>query len=99
MLSPHAKEPAQRCQRLMKEIGNTGVAIIPAAPECTRTGDSHYPYRQDSDFYYLTGFNEPEAVAVLLPGRPQGEFVLFNRKRDPAQETWTGLRAGQTGAV
>jgi Xaa-Pro aminopeptidase len=99
MSSIKAMEFAQRRQELIQKIGSNGVAIVTAAPECIRNADGHYPYRQDSDFYYLTGFNEPEAVMVLLPGRPQGEFVLFNRKRDPAQETWTGLRAGQAGAI
>lgn len=94
-----ATEFAQRRRELMQKIGSNGIAIIAAAPESLRNADSHYPYRQDSDFYYLTGFNEPEAVMVLLPGRAQGEFLLFNRKRDQAQETWTGLRAGQTGAI
>jgi Xaa-Pro aminopeptidase len=64
-----------------------------------RNGDVDYHYRQDSDFQYLTGFDEPEAVAVLVPGRSQGEYVLFVRDRDPARETWDGARAGPEGAV
>jgi Xaa-Pro aminopeptidase len=64
-----------------------------------RNRDVEYPYRCDSDFYYLTGFAEPEAVAVLVPGRPQGEFILFCRERDPLMETWYGRRAGTEGAV
>lgn len=92
-------EYAQRRQLLMEKMGSNAIIIITAAPERIRNADSDYLYRQSSDFYYLTGFSEPEAIAVLLPKRPQGEFILFNRVRDPAQETWTGRRAGQKGAV
>jgi Xaa-Pro aminopeptidase len=88
----------QRRQQLMGKLGKNAIAIIASAPEAIRNGDGHYLYRQDSDFYYLTGFSEPEAIAVLIPGRSEGEFILFNRKRDPAQEVWTGRRAGQVGA-
>jgi Xaa-Pro aminopeptidase len=75
------------------------VAIIPAAPEATRSNDTHYRYRQDSDFYYLTGFDEPEAVAVVAPSRDEGKFTLFVRPRDAEQETWVGKRAGIEGAL
>ncbi|HEU5281564.1 MAG TPA: Xaa-Pro aminopeptidase [Gammaproteobacteria bacterium] len=91
-------ELAARRQAVMKHIGQSGVVIIPAAQEVHRNSDAVYPYRQHSDFYYLTGFNEPEAVLVLAPGRPEGEFVLFNRVRDPEHEIWDGPRAGQAGA-
>ncbi|HSG64665.1 MAG TPA: aminopeptidase P N-terminal domain-containing protein, partial [Gammaproteobacteria bacterium] len=67
--------------------------------EKSRNGDVHYHYRPDSDFFYLTGFAEPEAVAVLIPGRAQGQYVLFVRDRDPARETWDGRRAGPEGAT
>ncbi len=60
---------------------------------------SNTPYRQDSDFYYATGFVEPEAVAVLVPGRAAAEYILFVRDRDPLRETWDGRRAGPEGAV
>jgi len=80
-------------------MGPDSIALLPAAPPAPRNRDVHYPYRQDSDFYYLTGFAEPEAVAVLIPGRPQGEYVLFVRDRDPAREAWDGARAGPEGAV
>ncbi len=83
----------------MEMIGVGGIAVLPAAPERVRSRDTHYPYRQDSDFHYLTGFPEPEAVAVLVPGRPQGEFLLFCRERDPTRELWDGPRAGPAGAV
>lgn len=92
-------EFAKRRAQLMATMGKNAIAIIAAAPECIRNNDSDYRYRQNSDFYYLTGFGEPEAIAILLPGRPEGEYILFNRVRDPAQETWTGRRAGQAGAV
>ena len=89
---------ARRRWTLMERIGRGAIALISAAPEAARNRDVHYPYRQDSDFYYLTGFPEPEAVAVLAPGHEQ-EFSLFCRERDPLMETWHGRRAGQQGAV
>ena len=89
----------RRRKQLMRMVGAGGIAILPAAPVRLRSRDVEYRYRQDSDFYYLTGFAEPEAVAVLVPGRPQGEYLLFCRERDAAKEQWDGLRAGQDGAV
>ncbi len=75
-----------------------GVAIIPTAPIRIRNRDVDYRYRPDSDFYYLTHFPEPEAVAVLVPGRPHGEYILFCRERNPEKEIWDGPRAGLEGA-
>ncbi len=92
-------EFARRRRQLMRIMGKGAIAILPAAPVRTRNNDVEYFYRPDSDFYYLTGFAEPEAVAALIPGRPQGEFVLFVRDRDPAREAWDGARAGPDGAV
>ena len=89
---------AERRQAVMKQMGAGSIAIVTAADEIIRNGDSYYRFRQDSDFYYLTGFDEPEAVAVLIPGRSEGQYVLFNRRRDKDQEIWTGRRAGQDGA-
>ena len=89
----------RRRRQLMKMMGKGGIAILPAVPEKARNGDVHYHYRPDSDFYYLTGFAEPEAVAVLIPGRAQAEYVLFVRDRDPTRETWDGRRAGPEGAT
>ena len=83
----------------MDEMGAGSIAILPAAPVRTRNRDVEYPYRQDSDFYYVTGYEEPEAVAVLLPKRKRGEFVLFCRERDPEMELWNGVRSGLEGAV
>src|SRR5215470_8820217 len=70
-----------------------GVMLLAAAPERPRTADILYPYRQDSDFAYVTGFLEPEAVCVLAPDAPQ-RFVLFVRPRDPERAIWVGQRAG-----
>jgi len=92
-------EFARRRRQLMKMMGKGGIAILPAAPERQRNSDVHYHYRPDSDFYYLTGFSEPDAVAVLIPGRAQAEYILFLRDRDPTRETWDGRRAGPDGAV
>jgi Xaa-Pro aminopeptidase len=89
----------QRRRRLMEAIGPDAVAIVPAAPERTRSNDVEYRYRQHSDFHYLTGFPEPGAVCVLQPGHAKEEYVLFVRPRDRDKETWTGRRAGVEGAV
>ncbi len=92
-------EFAKRRQRLLHMLGPGSIAILPAAPERIRSRDVEHPYRADSDFFYLTGFPEPEAVVVLIPGRKQGQFVLFCRERDPEMETWNGRRAGLEGAM
>lgn len=91
-------EYKQRRKRLCESIGADAVAIIPAAKEKLRNGDAHYLFRQNSDFYYLTGFNEPDAVVVLAPGMPDANYILFNLPKDPKKEIWDGLRAGQEGA-
>jgi Xaa-Pro aminopeptidase len=93
------KEFGRRRRQLMRMMGRDSIAIIPTAPEHTRNRDVDYPYRPDSDFYYLTGFAEPEAVAVLMPGHAHGEYLLFCRERDPQMETWNGRRAGTQGAA
>lgn len=80
-------------------MGPGSIAILPTAPLLIRNRDVHYPYRPDSDFFYLTGYPEPEAILVLIPGRKQAEYILFNRERDPKMEQWDGARAGQEGAV
>ncbi len=89
----------RRRNQLMKMMGKNTIAILPSASEIIRNRDAHFPFRQDSDFLYLTGFNEPDAVMVLMPGRKHGEYILFCREKDPEQETWNGRRAGQEGAV
>lgn len=83
----------------MRMIGEDGIAILPAAPVRKRNRDIDYPYRQDSDFYYLTGFAESESVAVFAPGRQAGEFVLFCREKDPLKELWDGRITGPENAV
>jgi len=94
-----AREFSRRRRQLIRMMGKGSIAIIPTAPERIRNRDVEYPYRPDSDFQYLTGFGEPEAVAVLIPGRVHGEYLLFCRERDPKMETWNGRRAGTQGAV
>ncbi|HEY0309767.1 MAG TPA: aminopeptidase P N-terminal domain-containing protein [Luteimonas sp.] len=93
------KEFARRRKQLMRIAGDDAILVLPAAPERIRSRDTHYPYRQDSDLWYLTGFPEPEAVLVLVPGRAHGEAILFCRERDPEREGWDGPRAGPEGAV
>ncbi len=94
-----SSEYARRRRQLMRLIGENAIAILPSAKELIRSRDTHFSFRQDSDFHYLTGFDEPESVLVLTPGRKHGEFILFNRERDKEKETWHGRRAGQEGAI
>ena len=84
---------AERRRRLAEAIG-AGVAVVPTAPERVRNRDSHYPYRFDSHFYYLTGFTEPEAVLVLMADRS----ILFCRERNVEREIWEGFRYGPEAA-
>jgi Xaa-Pro aminopeptidase len=91
-------EFARRRADFVAKIGDA-VAIFPSAPAAIRTNDSHYPYRQDTDLYYLTGFEEPESVLVLAPRHPTTKSVLFVRPRDKERETWDGYRYGVEGAV
>jgi Xaa-Pro aminopeptidase len=93
------KEFARRRRQFMRMIGKGAIAILPAAPVHHRNGDIEYAYRQDSHFHYLSGFPEPDAVAVLVPGRPQAEYLLFVREHDAVRESWDGARAGTDGAV
>lgn len=91
-------EFARRRKALMLHMEPNSIAIVPAAPERTRSRDTEYSYRQDSDFLYLSGFEEPKAVLVLIPGREHGEYVLFVRERNREREIWDGYRAGPEGA-
>ena len=91
------KEFARRRQWLMEHMEPDSIAIVPSAKEIIRNRDVEYAFRQDSDFYYLTGFDEADAVLVLLPGREHGEYVMFCRERDPKMELWNGYRAGPEG--
>jgi Xaa-Pro aminopeptidase len=94
-----SKEFMRRRRQFMRMIGKGAIAILPAAPVRHRNGGIEYAYRQDSHFHYLTGFPEPEAVAVLVPGRSHAEYLLFVRERDAERESWDGPRAGTEGAI
>jgi Xaa-Pro aminopeptidase len=89
---------AERRLRFMAALGD-GLAVVPGAQEVVRNADTHYEFRQASDFYFLTGFDEPDAVAVFNPAHPKERYVLFVRPRDREMEVWTGHRAGVEGAV
>jgi Xaa-Pro aminopeptidase len=91
MLKPQLKE-------FMRRMDPNSIAIIPASHEAVRSHDTNYRYRQNSDFFYLTGFEEPDAIAVIAPAAEK-KYTLFVRPRDPAQEIWHGFRAGVEGAV
>ena len=93
------QEFIRRRKQLMQDMGDSAVAILPSAPVKIRNRDVEHTFRQDSDFYYLTGFSEPEAVMVLIPGREQAEYILFCRERDEKTEIWNGKMAGQDGAT
>lgn len=84
---------------LMAALPADSAVLLPGASLVTRSRDSEFPFRQDSDFHYLTGFPEPDALLLLLPGRPEGESVLFCQDRNPLMEAWTGIRLGAEGAV
>lgn len=90
---------AERRARLAQEIGDDAIAVIPAAVEVIRSNDTEFEFHQDPDFLYLTGFHEPEAVAVITPGHEDGDYTLFVRPRDPEMEAWNGYRAGTEGAT
>ena len=89
---------AERRARVLESIGPSGALLLASPPERLRNGDVHYKFRQDSDILYLTGFEEPGTTVLLRPGHAT-PFVLFVRPRNPAEETWTGRRAGIDGAV
>ena len=93
------KEYSARRKELMSLMHSNSIAIISAAPEKVRSRDTHYPYKQNVNLSYLCGFPEPDSVLVLIPGRAQGEMVLFCRDKDPLRETWDGYREGPEGAV
>ncbi|WP_223788486.1 aminopeptidase P N-terminal domain-containing protein [Marinicella meishanensis] len=92
-------EYIKRRQQLMKIAGANSITLLGSRPEYLRNGDVHYGYRQDSDFYYLSGFNEPDAVLVLLPGNRTEKQVLFCREADPKKIMWDGPMVGTQGAV
>jgi Xaa-Pro aminopeptidase len=92
-------EYSQRRTQLMAQMAANSIAIVPTAVETVRNRDVEHPFRQDSDFYYLSGFAEANACLVLIPGREQGEYILFCEDKNPALEIWTGRRVGPTGAA
>lgn len=92
-------EYSQRRQQLMSQMEANSIAIVPTAVETVRNRDVEHPFRQDSDFYYLSGFAEANACLVLIPGREQGEYIVFCNPKDPALEIWTGRRAGPEGVA
>lgn len=94
----NAKEFKNRRKRLMNMMGNECVAILPTASVYFKNHDVAFPFHPNSDFYYLTGYHEPEAVAVITPDRSAGEFTLFCRERNIEKETWDGKRVGLEGA-
>ncbi len=89
---------ARRRRRLIDEVGEDGAALVVGPPPRNRSNDTDYPYRPSSDVLYLTGFGEPEAVVLLIPGHDDGDFALFVPDRDPNYEQWEGRRAGPEGA-
>ena len=89
----------KRRKQLMQRVGEGNIALIGSASVRTRNRDVDYPFRQDSDFYYLTGFNEPDALAVFIPGREQGEYILFCREFDETKALWEGAHSGLEGAT
>lgn len=95
---PEAIYAARRAS-LMEKLGNDAVAIIPTSSELLRNADTHFRFRPDSDFHYLTGYTEPDAVLILAPHHASQPVVLFVRPKDPAREVWTGRRAGIEGAL
>src|SRR5665648_42677 len=99
METKNKKEFERRRQQFFKHMQVGSVAVLPSASLCTRSLDTHFPFRQDSSFYYLTGFPEPEALAVFIKQENEEKFILFNRERNPEKEQWDGPRIGQMGAI
>ncbi len=89
----------KRRQLLMQQVGKGNIALIASAFNQTRNRDVEFPFRQDSDFYYLTGFNEADSLAIFIPGREQGEYILFCREFDEKKALWEGTHAGLEGAT
>ena len=87
----------RQLEEFMRRMAPKSVAIIPGAHDARRSNDTHYRFRQDSDFFYLTGFEEPDSLAVIKP-EAEKKYTLFVRPRDPEREIWDGRRAGVEGA-
>ena len=99
MLQLDSREYTSRRKRILAAMPDGSALLLPTNPERVRSNDTHFPFRSASDFYYVTGFPEPAAWALLRKGLPGPSFVLFVQPKDPARETWTGLRAGVAGAT
>ncbi len=91
------REFQRRRRQLMSQLEDDAIAILPSADLLVRNRDAEFKFRQDSDFHYLSGFNEPQSVMVLIPGREHGEFIIFCQERDPEKELWDGYRQGPEG--
>src|SRR5256885_5112393 len=98
MTAPELEPFADRRLRFAAALGDA-IAVVPGAQEVRRNGDVNYEFRQSSDFFFLTGFEEPDAVAVINPSHAKERYVLFVRPRDREREIWNGRRAGVEGAV
>ena len=101
MMRARIEQPvfAQRRQALMAQLPQDSAVLVAAARMQPRNSDVEFPFRQNSDFYYLTGFDEPDALLLLLPGNEDVEYVLFCLDKDPVMEIWHGFRAGPEGCV
>ncbi|MEM1244046.1 MAG: aminopeptidase P N-terminal domain-containing protein [Pseudomonadota bacterium] len=91
-------EFSTRQKKLLQTLDNDSIAIIPAGQKLLRNGDSHYPFRQDSNFYYLTGFPEADSLAVFVPNHDEGEYILFCQEKNPSKEIWDGKIIGVEAA-
>ncbi len=94
-----AEEFSRRRHNLMRQMGKNAIAIVPGADEVIRSRDTHFRFRQDSNLHYLSGFPEPQSVLVLIPGRQQGQVIMFCRDKDRSREIWDGFRSGTEGAI
>lgn len=97
-MSSRFREMKQRRKELMAQMESNSIALLTAAPPRIRNNDAEYLYRQNSDFYYLTGLQEQDAVLALIPGRKQGEVVLFCQEKNKEKELWTGILLGPEAA-
>ncbi len=98
MVSISQAEYRERRQKFLAQLPKDSIAILPANPNQHKSADNYYPYFPNTNLYYLTGYDEADCVAVFLPGRKEGEYVLFNLPKDRSKEIWVGYRVGQEGA-
>lgn len=98
-MSSHYREFKTRRKELMAQMEPNSIALLQAAPARLRNADAAYPYRQNSDFHYLSGFTEQQALLALIPGRKQGEAVLFCQEKNPQRELWDGKLLGPEAAI